>query len=109
MLPDRCVPMRAMFAEAGIILISSRSDMKQIPSIGNFGLIDNDTPKDAYTKVGIFVARNTLLSGFSKYGLSRFRSVGKTVLRWNWSSQTSSMLKAALSTLAMTHTGRQRI
>ena len=23
----------------------------QVPSIGNFGLIDNDTPKDAYTKV----------------------------------------------------------
>ena len=76
----------------------------QIASIGNFGLIDNDTPQSAYTKVIFGDSHDNM-----EVAHMSDRRVGKITQKWNLFSRTNSTRKAVPSTRVMIPTGKRRI
>jgi hypothetical protein len=73
--------------------------------IGNFGLIDRDTPKEAYTKKPYYAG-----TAFFQFGSTNPQdSTLQMILNGSLSLVTSSTLTDARSTLAMTPIGRQTI
>jgi hypothetical protein len=71
--------------------------------MGNWGLIDKDTPLDVYTKVRFIPI---LLAIWTHGGDFTLSLAGSTARKWSWCSQTSLSKKVVHSILVMTHTGK---